>query len=115
MKKKLLPQLDNVYEDQETLQMLRDYERGKFKPVKNQAAAKAMLAQAAGRYLAENNLDHKGRKKDSRVNIRMSGYDVDKIKHLAADEGLPYQTLIASVLHKFANGSLKDARLPLLG
>jgi predicted DNA binding CopG/RHH family protein len=42
-------------------------------------------------------------KKNTRINIRLSSTDLSRIKRMAADEGLPYQTLIASVLHKYVN------------
>lgn len=43
-------------------------------------------------------------KKDRRVNIRISSRDLEAIQKRALEEGLPYQTLIASVLHKYATG-----------
>jgi predicted DNA binding CopG/RHH family protein len=46
--------------------------------------------------------------KDKRINIRLSEKDLKKIQSRALQEGLPYQTLIASVLHKYAHGRLKD-------
>jgi len=45
-------------------------------------------------------------RKDVRINIQLSSSDVMNIKQIAAYEGLPYQTLIASVLHKYAAGHL---------
>lgn len=45
-------------------------------------------------------------RKDARINIRLSSTDLERIKEISAYEGLPYQTLIASVLHKFANKTL---------
>ena len=50
-------------------------------------------------------------KKDSRVNIRMSSKDVHAIQIKALEEGIPYQTLISSVLHKFVTGKLKEKDL----
>jgi predicted DNA binding CopG/RHH family protein len=47
-------------------------------------------------------------KRDQRVNIRISGKDLDALKKRALEEGLPYQTLISSVLHKFVSGRLKS-------
>ncbi len=47
-------------------------------------------------------------KKDRRVNIRISGKDLEALQKRALEEGLPYQTLIASVLHKYINGRLVD-------
>lgn len=46
-------------------------------------------------------------KKSERINIRLTLYDLNHIKRIAAQEGMPYQTLIASVLHKYASGYLK--------
>jgi len=48
-------------------------------------------------------------RKDQRMNIRISKADMDRIKTKAAEEGLPYQTLVASILHKFASGNLRVA------
>jgi predicted DNA binding CopG/RHH family protein len=51
--------------------------------------------------------------KDRRVNIRLSSPDLMDIQARAAEEGVPYQTLISSVLHKFLTGRLieKPSRL----
>lgn len=51
--------------------------------------------------------------KDKRVNIRLSSPDLMDIQARALEEGIPYQTLIASVLHKFVSGRLieKPSRL----
>lgn len=47
-------------------------------------------------------------RKDKRVNIRMSEKDLVGLQKKAMEEGLPYQTLISSVLHKYINGRLVD-------
>ena len=47
-------------------------------------------------------------RKDRRVNIRMAGRDLEVIQKRALLEGIPYQTLISSILHKFAAGRLVD-------
>lgn len=47
-------------------------------------------------------------RKDRRLNIRLSSRDLDAIQKRALAEGLPYQTLIASILHKYAAGRLKE-------
>lgn len=46
--------------------------------------------------------------KDRRVNIRLSTPDLMDIQEKAAEEGLPYQTLIASILHKYVSGKLVE-------
>jgi hypothetical protein len=43
-----------------------------------------------------------------RLNIRLSSRDLEAIQKRALAEGLPYQTLIASLLHKYATGRLKE-------
>ncbi|MES9855879.1 MAG: hypothetical protein ABW166_04650 [Sedimenticola sp.] len=47
-------------------------------------------------------------KKDKRVNIRMTEMDLDLLQERALIEGLPYQTLMSSVLHKYVTGRLVD-------
>ena len=48
-------------------------------------------------------------RKDRRVNIRISNKDLDAIQKRALEEGLPYQTLISSLLHKYVSGRLREA------
>ena len=47
-------------------------------------------------------------RKDRRLNIRLSSKDLEAIQKRALAEGLPYQTLISSLLHKYGSGRLKD-------
>jgi predicted DNA binding CopG/RHH family protein len=47
-------------------------------------------------------------KKDSRINIRISSKDLRALQKRALAEGIPYQTLVASILHKFAEGTLAE-------
>lgn len=47
-------------------------------------------------------------KKDRRVNIRISAKDLEALQKRALEEGIPYQTLIASLLHKFVSGRLVE-------
>ena len=44
--------------------------------------------------------------KSERINIRMNAFDLNHIKRKAAQEGMPYQTLISSILHKYASRSI---------
>ena len=46
--------------------------------------------------------------KDRRVNIRLSAGDLQDIQVKALEEGMPYQTLIASILHKYVTGRLRE-------
>ena len=89
MKKKTTPKLSP--EEKE----LRDsFERGEWKPVRK-------IEDAALRYrgYARSTFE-----KDRRINIRISSRDLDGIKTRAIEEGIPYQTLISSVLHKYVSG-----------
>ena len=43
-----------------------------------------------------------------RINIRLPQGDLDALKKMAAQEGLPYQTMIASILHKVVSGSFEN-------
>ncbi|SIR09195.1 hypothetical protein SAMN05920897_1381, partial [Alkalispirochaeta americana] len=47
---------------------------------------------------------------DYRINIRISKRDVEALKTKALEEGIPYQTLVTSILHKYVTGNLKDVR-----
>ncbi len=47
-------------------------------------------------------------KKDKRINIRISSRDLEALQRRAMEEGLPYQSLVSSVLHKYVSGSFKD-------
>jgi len=69
---------------------------GSFESVSEYKKEKKHLIQAAKESM----------KKDARVNIRLSSVDLLAIKANAAYEGIPYQTLIASILHKYAAGHL---------
>ena len=48
-------------------------------------------------------------RKDARINIRLSSRDLRALQVRALQEGIPYQTLVASVLHKYVDGQLKES------
>ena len=84
--------------DREEKELLESYERGEWKSVANvEAEAKRFRESAKATF-----------RKDKRVNIRISQKDLVKIQQKALQEGLPYQTLISSVLHKFVSGRLAE-------
>lgn len=78
--------------DKEEQEMLDSIERGEWVPVKNFAKVKKELMAAA------RNTSNKTRN----INIRLSERDLQKLKAKAIREGIPYQTLAASILHKSA-------------
>lgn len=79
--------------DEEEQQLLEEFERGEWKSIKNFAKAKKLYEAAARNTL----------KKTRNINIRLSERDLQKLKAKAAREGLPYQTLASSVLHRLVN------------
>ena len=84
--------------DEEELNILRDFERGEFESIRNFNEEKQKLEEAARNTL----------QKDKRINIRISSRDLERIQKRAAKEGIPYQTLISSTLHKLVSGKLKE-------
>ncbi len=84
--------------DEEELEILRDFERGEFESIRKFQNEKRQLEEAA-----ENTL-----KKNKRINIRISSRDLTRIQKRATIEGIPYQTLISSTLHKYITGKLKE-------
>ena len=80
-----------------------DYEKGHFQSIGlSKAELKGFREAARATFI-----------KDRRVNVRLSSPDLMDIQTRAAEEGVPYQTLIASVLHKFVTGRFteKSSRL----
>lgn len=68
----------------------------KSKSVNNVKEEIELFKKAAGNYFH----------KDKRITIRIYGRDLERIKQMAVEEGLPYQTLITSILHKLSIGRL---------
>jgi predicted DNA binding CopG/RHH family protein len=83
------------------LEVLEAYESGKLKPIASKAELQRMRAAARATSI-----------KDKRVNIRLSSADLLDIQAKALAEGMPYQTLIASVLHKYVSGKLAEKESP---
>jgi len=82
--------------DKEERDLMESIEHDEWRRVKNikQEKEKAMAA-------ARNTL-----KKDKRINLRLTQKDYHQIQIKAIEEGIPYQTLISSVIHKYLNGAL---------
>jgi predicted DNA binding CopG/RHH family protein len=81
-------------------EILASFERGEWKPVRNLKGEIARFRAVAEATLLKN----------KRVNIRISSRDLEGLQARAAEEGVPYQTLMASVLHKFVSGRLVEER-----
>lgn len=48
--------------------------------------------------------------KDKKITLRLSSLDLEAIQTRAIEEGIPYQTLISSILHKFVTGRLMESK-----
>ncbi len=84
--------------DQEERELLESFEAGEWKSVPNVGEEIERYRQYARDTF----------KKDSRVNIRISRKDLEAVQKRALEEGIPYQTLMASVLHKYVSGRLVE-------
>jgi len=83
---------------QEEQKILKSYENGEWKSTGN-------IINKAKEYskIAKNTL-----KKEKRINIRLNEKDLESIQNIAIEEGIPYQTLISSLIHKYVSGRLID-------
>jgi len=77
--------------------VLQAFEKGRLKSVATKSELEKLNAAARATAI-----------KDRRVNIRLSSIDLNDIQVKALEEGVPYQTLIASVLHKYVTGRLLE-------
>lgn len=82
--------------DNEEKRLVSSYERSEWKSVKG-------VPDDVKRYAA---YAHETLRKNQRINIRISQRDLENLQTKAIQEGIPYQTLISSVLHKYVSGRL---------
>lgn len=81
-------------------ELIESIDQGEWKRVDDYERAKSQLAEAARLTSL----------KDYRINIRVSSRDVELLKSRAMEEGIPYQTLVSSILHKYVTGRLVDKK-----
>lgn len=84
--------------DKEEREILDAFEAGELKKSKGASAT-----QKQHKHYAEAMF-----RKDARINIRLPSKDLRSLQKKALAEGIPYQTLVASVLHKYVEGRLRD-------
>lgn len=89
---------DKIKLSVEEQEILDSYEAGEWQPIENRDAEMDRFRQYARATF----------KKDKRVNIRLSANDLQALQKRALEEGIPYQTLMASILHKYLNGRLVE-------
>lgn len=83
--------------DQDEIELLAAFEQGQLKSVATKSEMEKLKASARATAT-----------KDRRINIRLSSVDLASLQVKALEEGIPYQTLIASVLHKYVTGRLAE-------
>ena len=81
----------------EESEILKDFESGELKSQLTPNRLKELQSAAEETF-----------KKDRRINIRLSTRDLEGLQRRAMAEGMPYQTLVSSILHKYVSGSLQD-------
>ncbi|TNJ35968.1 antitoxin [Chlorobaculum thiosulfatiphilum] len=79
--------------DNDEKELLDSFEKNEWHSVKDLKQRKLELEESARATI----------RKDKRVNIRISERDLKELQKIAQREGLPYQTLISSILHKYVN------------
>ncbi len=85
--------------DKEEKKLVEEIEKDEWKPMKDSAALKKKLRAAAKATML----------KDQRMNIRIAKRDLESLKAKALEEGMPYQSLVSSVLHKYISGRLVES------
>ncbi|MDR4520425.1 MAG: hypothetical protein R3E36_07460 [Nitrosomonas sp.] len=86
--------------DQEEQELLQAFEAGELRQVADFAERKQRHQEYAEAMF----------RKDARINIRLSSRDLRALQKKALAEGIPYQTLVASILHKYVEGRLHEER-----
>ncbi len=88
------------YYDEEERILIESIEKGEWVPVDDLQAA---IDEAKSLAIST-------RAKDMRINIRLASRDLKILKTIALEEGVPYQTLVSSVLHKYAKDKLVETK-----
>ncbi len=84
--------------DKDEKEILGSYENGEWKPVSDRSQELSRLRDYATATF----------KKDRRINVRISSKDLNALQKRALEEGIPYQTLVSSILHKYVSGRLRE-------
>jgi predicted DNA binding CopG/RHH family protein len=82
--------------DEEEKKWMDEVENGNLKSVSNLNIEKSEIIESTKQSFS----------KGSRVNVRVTDFDLNKLKVKAIEEGMPYQTLIGSILHQYVTGKL---------
>ncbi|HEX3046224.1 MAG TPA: hypothetical protein VHY08_15820 [Bacillota bacterium] len=92
--------MGKIFLNKEEAELLDSYEAGEWRSIEGWEAEAAKYKEYA----------YATFEKDRRINIRISSKDLEGIQKRALEEGIPYQTLIASIIHKYVSGRLVDSQ-----
>jgi predicted DNA binding CopG/RHH family protein len=84
--------------DKDEKELLKSFEKGEWKQIKGFKKKKAKYIQIAKNTSAKN----------KRINIRLSEKDLANLKVKSLEEGMPYQTLVSSIIHKYVSGKFRE-------
>lgn len=87
------------YIDREEREFIESYNRGEWRSIKDKKKL-SKYVEAAKESLNKN----------KRINIRLTSKDLNDIQVKAIEEGIPYQTLISSLIHKYNSGKLVEKK-----
>ena len=90
-------------ESQEELEILQDVENGEYKSVDDKEFSEI---ENSLKMAATNTIEKLSKRKA--INIRLLESDIERLKAMALNEGMPYQTYITHIIHKLTTGRLKD-------
>ena len=90
--------MKNAKLDREEKEILESFERGEWSSLRERKGEISRLGAAARATL----------RKNRRINIRLADRDLIGLQSKAAEEGIPYQTLISSILHKYLTGTFAE-------
>ena len=89
---------ETIFIDEEEKELIESIENGEWVRSKDEENEKKIAREAAERTI----------RKNKRMNIRISERDLRNLKIRALEEGIPYQTLVSMILHKYLSGKLKE-------
>ncbi len=90
-------EFDPPYLDDEEREIIEAMKRGEYVSAPDLAERKKEFKQAAANTM-----------KKKPITVRIQQQDIERIKVKAMEQGIPYQTLVSSILHRYAKGTLKE-------
>jgi len=93
--------METNYIDNQEKELINSLEKIDVSQIKNDEENSKLLKKSAKAFV---------KKEETKMNIRISSSELEKIKAVAMQEGLKYQTFIKSILHKYITGQLIEEK-----